>query len=240
MLEPSNKITTTKQKIQEEIVTQSIQICPEFSVNHISVARVADDGTCSLVQREETRPTVAPEDPYFGQYCVVAPELLEKLHKGGWFADNKDFELISRTPFSHVLSGEPYVLVRIKSYDNTLYTPDGLRLPVGVLYDEISGRANNAHFDLGKLLSHLEARDDITFKLDRWTEGKVHSTPDYNAGDSCGTRFISFIWHPTVELYREYVRLCDEADVNVFDKRNIGHTLMGNDTFRISLKPVED
>lgn len=240
MLEPNNEITTTKQKIQEEIVIKTIQVCPEFSVCHVSVARVAEDGSCELVQREETRPTVAPEDPYFGQYCVVAPELLEKLHKGGWFADSKDFELISRTPFSHVLSGEPYVLVRIKSYDHTLYTPDGLRLPVGILYNEINGRANNAHFDLGKLLSHLEARDDITFNLDRWTKGKVHSTPGYNAGDSCGTRYISFIWHPTVELYREYAQLSEKAGKTIFDHRDIGHTLMGNDTFRIPPKPVED
>ncbi len=233
MLEPNNKVTTTRQQIQEIVTTKSIQVCPEFSVHHVSVSRVAEDGSCELVQREETRSTVVPKDPHFGHFCVVKPELLEKLHKGGWFPDHKDYELISKTPFTHVLSGEPYVLVRLRHYDHTLYTPDGERLPVGVLYNEISGRANNAHFDLGKLLSHLEARDDITFNLSRWTNEKVHNTPGYNAGDSCGTRYISFIWHPTVELYREYARLSEAAGKRVFDHRDIGHTLMGNDTFRI-------
>ena len=244
-------IQVSDQETSEKTTTETIMVAPEVAVCRVTVVRqVVGTDEKTTVVTEHVRYTGKPTDRThgpdahmnFGQFHVVAPELVEKLRMTGWFRDDKDYELLIRQkPFTHVTSGQPFAVVRLVSYDHTLYDVDGLRLPVGMRFAEIDGRANDAHFDLPKLLAHLKTRQDVTLHADpRSITGDplVFRVPHHNRGDSCGHYHLVFTWHPDVETYREFVKLSERQDR--FYRYDVAHTLMGNDEFRIPPRKTED
>jgi len=235
----SNQIKVSRHEVRELVREQSIQVGPGLEVRRVTRVRL-DRGSRTRVV-EETVQGPAVEGEHSGQYCVVEPELLEKLRVKGWFHDDK-YELISKKPFTRVKSGKPYRVVRLRGYDHTVFDEAGLPLPVGVWFDYMggSGSVNNCTFRLGPLLTALEARDDVQIGTERYGDSKVQSVPGYNRGGGSGTRFVQFCWGPSVELYREYLGLVAAQGPKVWDaKHTVALTMLGLDGFRLP-KRVRD
>jgi hypothetical protein len=231
----SNQIKVSRHEVRELVREQSIEVGPGVLVRRVTRVRLDRDERVRTVQESVEGPPIAGEHP--GNFCVVEPELLEHLRVSGWFTDDKDYGLISKKPFSRVKRGGPYEVVRLRSYDHTVFdASSGLPLPVGIWFDYMdgSGSVNNETFRLGPLFTALEARQDVTIGTERYGDSKVQSVPGYNRGGGSGTRFIQFCWGPQVELYREYLRLVSEAGPSVWDaKHTVALTLMGLDQFRL-------
>jgi hypothetical protein len=87
--------------------------------------------------------------------------------------------------------------------DSTAWRLDNTLIPTALHFDYIDGHMNNAHYDLPKVVEILKNRSDVTLTLkEQWhdeTNGYIQQVPGYNAGDSCGTQYISFQWTPTQE-----------------------------------------
>jgi hypothetical protein len=211
----------------ERITTESLEVGFGVKIQRIRVVRQEQGKETETVTEKVEGPPIKGENP--GSFCVVEPELLEKLRITGWFIEDN---LISKSPFTRCTSGIPYRVVRLKSYDHTLYDLDGLPLPVGIFFDYISGSVNNTTFRLEPLLTALEARNDVRIIPDRYGN-KVQSVLGYNGG-SLVTRFVAFIWAPGVELYREY-RQQVVTNKSIWDaKRRIALTMMGLGQYRIN------
>lgn len=230
------EIRITVQETQETTTTEALTVAPLIEVQRITVERRSG----ILFDRkvgEQVHHTFETKDEHFGRFCVVEPELLERLRLTGWFHDDKDYELISKQPFSRVLEGKPYQVVRLRSWDHSLFDAFDQRLPVAMHFSYIDGRVNDYSFDLKGLLKHLQGRDDVTIRRERYCDQDIHRIPGYNAGDTCGYNGLSFMWHPTAELFREYCALVKPLDS--FGRYDTAHQLMGNDLFRIE-PPAED
>lgn len=213
----------------EHTTTESVLIAPGVEAQRITVVFQTEGkpDTRSVQERVEL---VERPSSGFDQLSVVEPELLERLHLNGWFTGAQDGELISRTPFTRVLDGRPYEVVRIRAPHKAIYDLQGQRLPVGQIYTYITGGVNSSNFDLNALLCHLQGREDVT----------IHPAPPrycpsdpplYCVGgpDDWG---LSFTWHPDAQLFRRYCEL--SANLDYFGKAAVAHQLMGNDPFRIS------
>jgi hypothetical protein len=220
----------------EKTTKETIEVAPGVDVVRITVERrTGTEETCTVGECVVHR--IDTQDEHFGEFRIVAPELLERLRLKGWFHDDKDWELVIKEPFQHVLTGKPYTVVRLKTWDNSVYDAGGLRLPVGVHFSYIDGRVNDYSFNLNGLLKHLEGRSDVTLHTERFSDHPIHRIPSYNAGDTCGYHGMSFTWHPNSIVFRQYVAAA--AKMDHFDRRAAAHTLMGNDQFRIE-PPKED
>lgn len=224
------EIKTTVYETQETTTTQQIELAPGIHAQRVTVVRRTGDQETTAVA-ESVQHLVETSDPNFGVFAVVEPVLLERLRLKGWFRADKDYELISKQPFTRVQEASPYAVVRLKSYDNSLFDLQGQRLPVALSYDYINGDVNDASFDLKGLLIHLQGRSDVTLHKGRFSESLIHRIPHYNAGDSCGFHGLSFTWHPEVALFREYCVL--SAKLDIFERGRAAHQLMGNDPFRV-------
>jgi len=236
----SNQTKVSRHEVRELVTEQSIPVGPDVEVRRITRVRL-DRGTKTLTIEELVEgPSVPGEHP--GAFCVVEPELLDKLRTTGWFTDDRDYGLISKKPFTRVKQGKPYQVVRLRSYDHQAFDISGEPLTVGLWFDYMTGQVNNSTFRLGPLLTALEAREDVTISTERYGDSKVQSVPGYNRGGGSGTRFIQFCWGPSVELYREYRALVEAQDKSVWDaKHKVALTLMGLDVFRLPARdPSED
>lgn len=230
-------IKISVQRTEEMATTKTIVVGPGIEVCRVRVVRQSEDGEETSTVSEHVRHTQKSEDPYFGQFSVVDPSLLEKLRMTGWFRDDKDYGLISQEPFTLIKSGKPFEVVRLKNYDHTLYTMDGQRLPVALGFTYIEGRVNDHSFDLLKLLEHLQMRKDVTLHADRSLGAGHHhgqwisAVPYYNRGGMSGQYHLAFTWHPDVETFRKFVASIKGRDS--WDRYAAAHTIMGNDEFRI-------
>jgi hypothetical protein len=250
-------ICITIQKILEEAVTESIEVGPGVQVCRITTTRrptfcVVETGewkpdenqVTTSVQEKVTHTIALPvvrnargEEEHQGNFCIVEPRLLEKLRMGGWFSDSKEYDLISKEPFTRVLSGKPYKVVRLKSYDHTVFDLEGNPLPVGLYFDYINGRVSNRVFKIKGLLEHLKSRSDVTLLQEKYSDDFVHRIPSYNS-DS-GSTHLSFIWNPDAEVYREFRKRVQES--TEWDaKYSVAHQMMGNDAFRLPEKADDD
>jgi hypothetical protein len=236
-------IQISVQETAEKTTTQTIVVAPGVEVCRVTVIRKTD-GKRTRQVTEHVRYAGPPSDLThgpeahlnFGQFAVVEPELIERIRMTGWLNHEDDYKLICQKPFTRITKVEkPYAVVRLKSYDHSLYDLEGERLPVGMRFAEIDGRANDAHFDLPKLLAHLKTREDVTLHADPRHFGNgdplVFRVPHYNQGDSCGYHHLVFTWHPDVATYREFVKRTEHQDH--FYRFDVAHTMMGNDEFRI-------
>jgi hypothetical protein len=232
-------IKTSTKTTLEEATTETITLAPAVEVCRVTVVRKSGDEALTTVT-EHVRHTEKPADPNFGDFAIVAPALVEHLRMTGWFRDNKDYELISRTPFTHVTSGKPFELVRIKLYDHSLYTAEGQPLPVAMHFDYIEANTHNRSFDLRKLVEHLQARTDVTLNAPRHPSTRdpfIQPIPYYNA-EGGRSEYVEFTWHPDVETFREYLRT--RASGATWDRYPAAHKIMGNDAFRIPERDDDD
>jgi hypothetical protein len=224
------------QDVQETITTEALDICPGVSARRITVQRLTG-GLMTQEVKEDVHHTIETDDPHFGQFCVVEPELLERLRLTGWFHD-ADYGLISKEPLTRILSLKPYQVVRLRNYDHSLFDLEGQRLPVGVHFNYLDGRVNDYSFDLKRLLAHLQGRDDVTIQRERYCAQDIHRIPSYNAGDTSGYNGLSFIWHPTAELFRQYC--AESSKTDHFGRYEAAHPLMGNEEFRVEPPATDD
>lgn len=109
-------------------------------------------------------------------------------------------------------------LVRIKTYDHTLYDRHERPLPVAIHFSYIDGNISERDYDLEKLAAHLLTRNDVALSGARYagwhsdrpekgfkpTKAKeaILRIPSYNA-QSGRTHTLNFIWQPSVEDYRK-------------------------------------
>jgi hypothetical protein len=228
-------ITVSTQVTHETTTTEVIELSADVQVHRVTVTRIPEGKNPSSSVFESVVYKGVPEDENFGTFKVVDPALLPKLKMSGWFEGSEDYDMLVQTPFTKVLSGEPYEVIRIKDYDHSIYNTEGEHLPVARHFNYMDGGVNDYNFDLERLLTHLQSRSDVTLVQERFQNSFIGRVPHYNAGGSSGHRCISFIWHPDVEVYREYRRL---STSKCFTRLNVAHTLMGNDQFRVN--SVED
>jgi hypothetical protein len=227
-------IKTTIIPTTETLTIESIEVAEGVEVLRSMCVRESPPGAPTTVVTERVRCTRESDDQYYGFFYIVEPELLEILRTTGWFHDTKHYKLLSEQPFKRVQENKPYEVVRVRDYDHSIYTVNDEPLPVAILFNEIDGRANDAHFDLEKLVAHLQTRDDVTLLPGHWSSSLVQRVPGYNAGDSCGYNHITFRWHPSVEVFRQYkAQMAAIGKEALWKKHDIAHTLMGNDVFRI-------
>lgn len=229
------EIQTFTQRTVEETVTEKIVVGDKVEVCRITVNREGPKGGRKTTEVTEvvchTRKNVGD---HYGSFYVVEPDLLQILATEGWFPDNDHYNKIVReTPFTHIMSGKPYEVVRLSTWDNTLYTVDDKPLPVAMNFDYSNGRVNNQVFDLDKLIAHLKSRGDVTFhEPDRTNPNPLlHHVPSYNRGGGSGTLHLSFTWHPDVRTFRRYVK--EAATPGYYDRYSAAHKIMGTDKFRL-------
>ena len=224
------EIKTSITLTSERTTVEAIEVGPSVEVQRITVTRQTGGNEPVSQFMETVVSNNAPVDPNYGRFVVVEPELLFNLRFNGWFRTNQDYKLISKNPFSRVLANLPYEVIRLKDHDSSAYDVHGNRLPVAVRFNYIDGRVSDYSFDLTALQAHLEARKDVT--LVPGPNGKlIQSIPYYNAGDTTGNYGFNFIWHPDAKAFQKYINLSAKGDF--LSRRNIAHTLMGNDKFRI-------
>jgi len=230
------QIQTTVVKTLEETTTETIPIAPNVEACRVTVVRTGPKGghRSPTEVKEFVRHIHKVKDENYGGFVVVAPELRERLRMNGWF-QGSDWELIHQEkPFTHVTAGNPYEVVRLKSYDHTLYDAKDKPLPVGMRFRYLSGGVDNRNFDLTKLLDHLQKRKDVTL-LKHYGEGSyIHSIPHYNC-ESGRSKCLAFIWHSDVRTYRRYTKKLSTLRAS-FDRYAVAHTMMGNDKFRLPEK----
>jgi hypothetical protein len=228
-------ISTTVHETFEETTTESISVGPEVEVCRVTVVRRSKDGRTTTAVSEHVRHAQKLTGEHPGEFVVVEPELLEKLRLGGWFSDDSEdslhasYKLISKKPFARVLSDEPYAVVRLKSYDHTVFDLEGKPLSVGLRFDYINGRVADKNFDLKGLLKHLEGRADVQLHTERYGDGFFWQVPGYNRDN--GYQYLSFTWSPDHEVYREF-RKRVEASTHWDAKYQVAHEMMGNEPFR--------
>lgn len=231
-------IKTTTIETSEKATTEAITVGPNVEVRRVTTVRVSKGETTTDTE-ESVVYTKEPPTKHFGQFVVLPPHLPEKLRLTGWFQDNNDFELIYKKPFAHILSGEPYVVVRLNTWDNSMYDVEGRPLPVGMHFDYIRGNVANEVFHLTGLVDHLKGREDVTLILPRHAEeGKYIQNIEHYNRTKRRSRYVSFIWHPDVETYRRF--RAELGGANNWQRYNLAHTHMGNDAFRVPEQEDDD
>ena len=216
-----------------EIVTKNFQEVHDITTDTVAV------GADVVVERVTTTTSVGGQSevqrirgPKLNErevLCVVEPELLEKLRSRGWFIDSDDYEMISKTPFSRVVSGKPFEVVRLCTYDHSLCNMAGERLPVGLNFDSINGYITDKNFDLEALLEHLKKQSHVTINANSRNGSLIQSDLYDNR------RYISFTWGPPVDLYRDYLsRISPETAY--FSRYEVALTMLGCDEFRLEPK----
>jgi len=227
-------ITTTVKRAIEETTTEIIDLGHGVEVCRITVVRQGPKGGNKTKNVSElVRHTRGKVEKNFGAFYVADPSLRQKLGRNGWFRDDKEYALLHHDdPFTHVTSGKPYEVLRVNSYDHTLYTVDDKRLPVAMQFSYIDGGVDNGNFDLKKLVDYLQTREDVTLREDR--SGRlIHNIPYYNR-ESGRTTHLEFTWHPDVRTYQRYVKASESGS---WARYTAAHTIMGNDKFR---RPAPD
>jgi hypothetical protein len=223
-----HKVKTSILKTSEEVAIEAIQVGPNVEVRRVTTVRTSGDDTTTKVLESIVYTGETPNKD-FGQFYVVPPSLPEKLRLTGWFADRDDYKLLSKTPFTHVLNGEPYVVIRLKSYDLTMFDVEGQPLPIAMPFcyyidDNVFYLQDGPGLCAG-LIDHLKTRADVTLIAPQHAdEGDfIHKTPpDYH---------LKFIWHPDVETYRRFRAELGDEDWRRYE---LAYTYMGvNDAFRL-------
>jgi hypothetical protein len=220
----NTEIKTSLKTIQEQVETQTVEVAPGIEIQRITTLRISSENTASDIQEKIVDNNIR-NDKNFGQFVLVEPSLLNSLQRTGWFSDNKNYSLVSKKPFTRYFETEPFEIIRLKTWDSTVFDLSGEYLPVARHFNYIDGQVCDAYFDLKALMKHLKSRSDVTIMTD------IEPIPHYNAGFGCGNYCFEFLWHPDTELYREYQKLAEDKDS--WESRNIAHTLMENDQFRI-------
>jgi hypothetical protein len=160
-------ITVSTQVTHETTTTEMIALSGDVQVHRVTVSRTPEgkDPTSSVFESVVYKGVT--DDKNFGTFKVVDPSLLNKLKMSGWF-EGEDYDLLVQTPFTKVLSGEPYEVIRIKDYDHSIYNMEGEHLPVAKHFNYLDGGVNDYNFDLERLLAHLQARSDVTLVQERF------------------------------------------------------------------------
>jgi hypothetical protein len=134
------------------------------------------------------------------------------------------------------MEGNPYEVVHLRAHNHTMFDVEGRPLPVGMCFDYINGRVNNACFHLDKLIQHLNTREDVSFVCPDYPRSDnrfLHTVPYYNAGGHCGTSGLEFVWHPEPKLYRRYFKEAGIGEPRACLRRwDVALTFMGADKFR--------
>lgn len=224
-MEVETKITW----VREKTTTESIAVGPQVEVRRITIVRTHGPHVQETTTRE-TKECVTftgkVDDENFGFFVVATPKLLESMRMEGWMADGFEGE-IAEKPFSYIQSGKPHVVVRLKTYNHTLFDVEGQHLPVGMRFSYLDGNVASNAFDLDGLLAHLKARNDVTLDFDT-----VQEIPYYNR-DVDRTHHISGVWRPDVDVYRQFrAELGGNADS--WRRYELAHKFMGNDNFRLA------
>ena len=229
-MHPANQITREITQISEEILTESILISPGIQVQRITVTRQGPDGPTIQIREKvsDSQPTIGKPEKYPSTARLVDPKLLDRLRLEGWSDINPS---IRHLPFTCVLSGEPYVVVRINYSTNQVKDLSGEFLPVGMQFNYIDGQTSDHQFDLTRLVEYLEKRPDIQFHRGPYRQNVIQEIPGYNQYGNSGYQFIQFTWQPEVHQYREFMKLARAADS--FERRRIAITFLGLDIFRI-------
>lgn len=227
-------IQTSVIRTVEETTIEVISLGANVGVCRITVRREGPKGGRKTTEvTEEVRHTHKDADKYYGFFYVVEPTLAEHLRFKGW--DSDEFSQIHQEkPFTHVLSGKPYAVLRLKTYDNTLYDVDDKPLPVGLHFDYMQGGVDNRNFDLVKLAEHLKKRDDVT-SPDDWA---MDGIPYYNREPNRQSH-LDFMWHPDVRTWRRFVKKVAQKDT-YYDRYAAAHAILGNDKFRKKRRDDDD
>lgn len=234
------KIRTEVIATLEEAMEEIIELAAGIEVVRRTVVRHQDGSPKTTEVTEKVRHSRVSEDKYYGQFVVVSPILLERLRLKGWFPDPDDWKLVSPKPFTHVVSGEPFEVIRLDHSNHRLFDVESRRIPVALYFDYMTsaGRVNDYYFDLKALVKHLKTREDVRVVNGRWGDKEIQSVDHYNAGGTCGHQFVSFMWTPSAEVFREYVgKIIGVREP--WDQRDIAHTMLGNDPFRVAPR-IED
>ena len=134
------------------------------------------------------------------EFLLVNDKWLELMRTEGWYAEGKyDYE--SKKPFDDFVNGGKTVLVHPLWDCHMVEDADGDLLPVGIYFEDISGRMNNANYDLEKAIKILKKRKDIACLTG------IVDIESYNASKFKNKR-ISFIWQPTAKDYKKMWRHC--------------------------------
>lgn len=231
-------VRTESFRVVEDTAVESVLVAPLVSVVRTTVVRTPQGEAGTQTVSESVRYNAELPDPNFGNFVLMPPELLEKIRLTGWFVNSKDIELVYRKPFTHVVAGLPYELVRLRHYDHSAYDAQGLQLPVGMHFCYMDGGVDNQHFYLTRMLAHLQSRPDVTLGADRWQKDKfIQDIPSYNC-DGARNQYIDFVWHPTVEDFRAFRAMVPER-CDRFDRYRIALTFLGADAHRRP-EPKED
>ena len=231
-------IKTHTIETREVVTVETVSVASNVDVQRITTVRTTGTQTTSSVT-EHVVHHIVTDDTNFGHFAIIEPELIDDLRLTGWFSKEKQWSMVSKTPFTRVMDCQkPYQIVRIKHYDNTVYDVDGKQLPVAIRFNYIDGNVNDYNFDLKGLLQHLKARQDCLLHTERFGNSLIHTIPSYNVGGTSGYYGLEFVWQPTTELFRQYVELASKNDR--FFRLEAAHTVMGNDKFRITHKEDEN
>jgi hypothetical protein len=147
--------------------------------------------------------------------------------------------------YDHVVrQGSLDNIIGFVNYDSTAWRLDGTLLPTAHSFDYMDGHMNNAHYDLPKALAILQNRSDVTLTVrERWgNDGYIQQVPGYNAGDSCGTQYISFRWIPNQEQADVLHGVKGSLDTHktIFDQDMLGLRAGGAALFSSFYEHVED
>lgn len=165
--------------------------------------------------------------PMTEPYCLLDDETFADLNQRGYLAlidtDRDRRRAIREDIFDYIVEGGDLdKIVRIKTYDHTVWRLDGTIYPTAILFDYISANMNNRAYDIDRAFQILSERSDVTF-LDnnhRPTAGKILRIPYYNS--ECGETYLSFAWRPSQEQ-RERLYECELGKFKlIFDEDMLG------------------
>jgi hypothetical protein len=222
--------TRTSQTASEKITTDTIEVGHGVEVCRKTVLR-REGSKRTTKTIEYVKPSNPPKQINLddGHLSLVKPELLKHLQMTGWFSNDEYYKLIvQEKPFTHIQDGKPFEIVRIKSYDHSLYAMDGTRLPVAMYFDYTNGGVSDRCFDLRKLCAHLLSKKDVTLIEEPYRDSFFHTIPSYNS--ESGNLHLTFIWHPDAVTFRKFVK----ANGNHLRRYETAHKILGNDQFRIA------
>lgn len=143
------------------------------------------------------------ETPYgSGGFKALPPEYLALVQQQGFHALDQDHEELSalvhdtnRDPLS---TPATWSVVKVDRGGHMLFAIDDTPLPVGLLYNYMSGHVRDGSYDIPKLIAYLKTHPQVSPQQGSSEGITEQRVPYFNVSPGCNI-FTSFVFAPTQE-----------------------------------------
>lgn len=149
------------------------------------------------------------------EFSVCSPEYLQRVQEYGYCMQESDKELssvIQEMNAAPLNTPEGWSVVRDDFGGHMLFDTEDRPLPVGLVYNYLSGNIRDGCYDMDKLIPYLNAHPQVHPCLGRPADRiTLENVPYYNVSPGCKTT-ANFVFSPTQEQMQDIWKTANELN----------------------------